>query len=335
MVGIPNWEERTKHQRFSERVKTHGYPLGFAKSQHSVRDRLVDEQRSRIDGLSEEARLEHSAAHEAVAWALDAERVLGSFNQGERGGFPVDAVDRVTDQVLAWLDHRGYQVVPKVSGGADGETAPGEPVHGSGGVTMDLAASVDESHGQQENDAELDGDEENEDQGEDEEGVQYEGPDGSEWLSEADLDERLGTNRVPCLMCDGQGQVDGNGPVSWSCPRCLGSGRMPASAIEECLEALEVDGYEWHDENLSGLDFGGMVLTFGTFYGCNFSHVNFAAADMSSVEFHGCDLTGSNPEDAVTLDDAVFRAVVGLSDEQVAACDEMGARFTLNGEEVN
>ncbi len=37
-LGEPNWEERTKHQRFSERVKTHGYPLGFAKSLHRIRD---------------------------------------------------------------------------------------------------------------------------------------------------------------------------------------------------------------------------------------------------------------------------------------------------------
>lgn len=114
-LGIPNWEERTKHQRFAERAKTHGYPLGFAKSQYRVRDRLVEEMRGRVEGLGGEERAAFALAHEAIAWALDAERFLGSFNQGARGGFPVDSVDRVADHLLAWLDHRGYQVVRKAT----------------------------------------------------------------------------------------------------------------------------------------------------------------------------------------------------------------------------
>jgi hypothetical protein len=40
-VGMPNWAERTKDQRFSQRVRTHGYPLGLAKSTRWTRDRLV------------------------------------------------------------------------------------------------------------------------------------------------------------------------------------------------------------------------------------------------------------------------------------------------------
>lgn len=86
------------------------------------------------------------------------------------------------------------------------------------------------------------------------------------WWREEDIDARLGTNRVPCLRCGGEGYGEGGGPgLDWGCPQCLGSGRMPASGIEECLEELEIDRYEWHGENLSGLDFSGVALTFGIF----------------------------------------------------------------------
>lgn len=54
----------------------------------------------------------HEASHEAVAWALDAERFLGSFNRGERGGFPVETVDEVADHIIVWLSERGFRVVP-------------------------------------------------------------------------------------------------------------------------------------------------------------------------------------------------------------------------------
>lgn len=78
-LGIPNWEERTQHQRFAEWAKTHGYPFGLAKSQHRVRDRLVTELHLRVVTQSEWERVTFAEVHEAVAWALDAERFLGSF----------------------------------------------------------------------------------------------------------------------------------------------------------------------------------------------------------------------------------------------------------------
>jgi hypothetical protein len=110
--GEPNWEARTKDQRFAEKVKTHGYPLGLAKSTHWRRDRLVAELHERASTMTLAERAVYHATHEAVAWALDAERFLGSFNRGERGGFPIDAVDEVADHVLIWLRERGYRVVP-------------------------------------------------------------------------------------------------------------------------------------------------------------------------------------------------------------------------------
>lgn len=112
-LGIPNWEERTKDQRFSERVKTHGYPLGFAKSQWHLRDRLRERRRTENAALAEEQKLEAERVHDVVAFALDAERVLGSFNYTGDDRFPVDTVDRVAGNLLLWLDHRGYAVVPR------------------------------------------------------------------------------------------------------------------------------------------------------------------------------------------------------------------------------
>jgi hypothetical protein len=307
VLGMPNWEERTRHQRLSEKVKSHGYPLGFGKSQVHLRVSLLEDQRARTDTAGDEDRVRHMAAHEAVAWALDAERFLGSFRDGEGGGFPKQNVDRVADHILAWLGYRGFQVVPKSLAEAVSETEP---------------------------EAAMDDEEVADDYEQGEESIEYEGPGGYERLSQAELDRRLGTNRVPCLKCGGEGEVDGMGPVSWSCDRCLGSGSMPVSAIEECLEDLRAlhsqagdngDGrWEWYSDELSGVDFSGVPLSAGTFYECDFSRANFNNADLTDTEFDTCDLTGSNPEAAASLDRAVFRAPRGLGDKQIARIVEQG-----------
>ena len=53
-----------------------------------------------------------AAAHEAVARALDWERLLGSFNHAEEDRFPVAAIDQVARNVLAWLTWQGFALVP-------------------------------------------------------------------------------------------------------------------------------------------------------------------------------------------------------------------------------
>jgi hypothetical protein len=112
VMGEPNWEERTQDQRFAEKAKTHGYPLGLAKSTHKKRNRLVAEIRDRVERMHPAERAVHHAVHEGVAWALDAERFLGSFNREGRGGFDAGNVDAVADHVLVWLWERGFRVVP-------------------------------------------------------------------------------------------------------------------------------------------------------------------------------------------------------------------------------
>ncbi len=115
-LGLPNWEERTKDQRPSERIRSHGYPFGFAKSQWHLRQRLLERFRRRVQSSSREGRHELREVHEAVARALDWERMLGSFNHpaaGDGDRFPLDTIDPVADHLGAWLDHQGYRVVPK------------------------------------------------------------------------------------------------------------------------------------------------------------------------------------------------------------------------------
>ncbi len=73
----------------------------------------MQELQRRVEVLDDAERAQFAEAHEAMAWALDAERVLESFNRGERGGFPVESVDEVTNHLLAWLDARGYVLAPK------------------------------------------------------------------------------------------------------------------------------------------------------------------------------------------------------------------------------
>ena len=72
------------------------------------------------------------AVHEAVARALDWERLLGSFHHpatGDRDGdcFPLDQVDPVADHLVAWLDHLGYRIVPKEPGAGDDPLPVVEP----------------------------------------------------------------------------------------------------------------------------------------------------------------------------------------------------------------
>ncbi len=73
-VGIPDWHEQTADQRPSERIKTHGYPFGFAKSQWHLRDRLIQRFRTRLNDLDTAQKQELFGVHEAVARALDTER---------------------------------------------------------------------------------------------------------------------------------------------------------------------------------------------------------------------------------------------------------------------
>lgn len=108
VAGYPDWEERTKDQQFSEKMKTHGWPPGLAKSTRWKRERLAQEVRARVQSLSPEK----DDARKALAWALDAERFLGAFNRGAPGRFPAAVVNKVAEHLLVWLRERGFRIVP-------------------------------------------------------------------------------------------------------------------------------------------------------------------------------------------------------------------------------
>jgi hypothetical protein len=102
--------------RPNQRAAAHGYPLGFARSQWLLRDRL----RARQWLLSAQRCRQDAAIHEAVAQAPDWERLLGSFNHAMEDRFPVATIDTVARNVVAWLADQGSEVVP--AAGADSTT---------------------------------------------------------------------------------------------------------------------------------------------------------------------------------------------------------------------
>jgi hypothetical protein len=98
--------------RPSHRAAIHGYPLGFAKSQWMLRDRLLISMQRRSDALPAADHDAAAAVHEVLVRALDWERLLGSFNYEGEDRFPVAAIDQVARNLLAWLAYQGFDLVP-------------------------------------------------------------------------------------------------------------------------------------------------------------------------------------------------------------------------------
>src|SRR4029078_13377838 len=71
--------------------------------------------RSRLQRATAEDKQGWLSAHDAVARALDLERLLGSFNHSERDNFPIRTIDQVADNMLLWIDEEGFQIVPKIT----------------------------------------------------------------------------------------------------------------------------------------------------------------------------------------------------------------------------
>lgn len=108
---IHTWDEQTKHLRFAEKVKLHRYPGGLANTTRWRRDQMVAAYRQRLTAMEEPIRADANAVHEALAYAIDAERFLGSLDQrDERDYFPIGAVDELAEHLLCWLEERGYRI---------------------------------------------------------------------------------------------------------------------------------------------------------------------------------------------------------------------------------
>ncbi len=108
---MPDFEDQARVPRPSEVAANHGYPLGFAKSQWLLRHRLLIRMRRRFAERSVVEIAAATSAHEAMARALDWERLLGSFNHFGEDRFPLSALDIVACDILVWLDYQGFQVV--------------------------------------------------------------------------------------------------------------------------------------------------------------------------------------------------------------------------------
>jgi hypothetical protein len=108
---MPHWEDPVKGQRPSQRAATNGYPFGFAKSQWLLRDRLLAQMQLLSARKHASEQMEDAAGHEAIARALDWERLLGSFNHAGEDRFPVTTINAVASNLIAWLSYQGFQVV--------------------------------------------------------------------------------------------------------------------------------------------------------------------------------------------------------------------------------
>ena len=356
-LGIPNWEERTKHLRPSERVKTHGYPLGFAKGQQALRDGVMERYFGQVSACGGDEAARHQLAHDAVARALDWERFLGSFNHAGEERFPLNTVDLVADHLLAWLHHLGFLVVGTAEGerfvakrdgvsGIDDAVSRGEDdvldhqrdeLRKSDDEESEKIDGVDDNKNEkEESDEEVELDEANLPEGaelcpmdEDNGRSGCELCGGRGWVTEADFVARLGVNRVPCVNCNGEGFVDGAGPVSWRCRECVGSGRMP---VRE-LKFFDLTQYDLMDQDWSSADLSDQNLSSATFSACDFSNVSFALADLSDTSFDECDFSGAEPTLASNVRGANFSFPDGLTNGQVLALRAGGAIVELGTEE--
>jgi hypothetical protein len=143
---------------------------------------------------------------------------------------------------------------------------------------------------------------------------------GRRWVSTEAIAAHLGSNRVPCLQCGGEGEATGPGPVSWSCLTCLGTGRMPVSE----LARFDLAEHYLYDQDWSGADLAGCSVRDARFSSCDFSQVNFDGADLSGTTFEDCQFTGANPERAASLEGTEL-LVTGLSAGRLARCIARGA----------
>jgi Pentapeptide repeats (8 copies) len=147
---------------------------------------------------------------------------------------------------------------------------------------------------------------------------------GQRWTTAEAIEAYLGPNRVPCLFCGGDG-VESGGPMTSTCPYCLDTGMMPASALDD--DPPREDPLE--ESDWSGADLQGKSLKGRVFTSSDFSRVNFDGANLARVVFASCQFQGANPERARSLRGARFLIdgldEAGLSPEQWDALLARGA----------
>lgn len=119
------WKQRKDRQRFGERATTCGNPLGYARSIMNLRDTLGAYQAARFQAMPTEQRADHAVTLDVLAWAIEAERFLGTFTGRAGAGFRMEQVDAAAANLLMWLHYRGYELRPVADNSDDSGTEPG------------------------------------------------------------------------------------------------------------------------------------------------------------------------------------------------------------------
>ncbi len=110
--AVHPWKHASHGERYAQRAAGHGYPPGLAKSARNLRDTLRSYEQVRGQAMPGDDRVDQEAAHEALAWALDAERFLGSLSGPGGAGVRADHIDDIAGNLLVWLRYKGYAITP-------------------------------------------------------------------------------------------------------------------------------------------------------------------------------------------------------------------------------
>ena len=106
------WSRSREEQRFGERAGSGGNPLAFARSTMNLRDALTAYQAARFQAMDLDERTEHAAILDALAWAIEAERFLGTVSGPQQNRLRMEDVDAAAANLLLWLHYRGYEIRP-------------------------------------------------------------------------------------------------------------------------------------------------------------------------------------------------------------------------------
>ena len=110
--AVHPWSDESREERYADRAARHGFPPGLAKSARNLRDTLRSYEQVRNQAMPGDDRVDQEAVHEALAWALDAERFLGSLSGPGGEGVRAGHIDDIAANLLAWLRYKGYALTP-------------------------------------------------------------------------------------------------------------------------------------------------------------------------------------------------------------------------------
>ncbi len=110
--AVHPWRDESRGQRYADRAAGHGFPPGLAKSARNLRDTLRSYEQVRNQAMPGDDRVDQEAVHEALAWALDAERFLGSLSGPGGEGVRPRHIDDIAANLLVWLRYKGFALTP-------------------------------------------------------------------------------------------------------------------------------------------------------------------------------------------------------------------------------